>query len=604
MAGVLFEVTRGGVWFEGYWWWVCPTGQPTASQKFALWQVYNVGTGVLISSATVSSTTLIPGQWNYVPLPTPIPLAIGACYNACTALSGSFPATTNQFGAGNPYSAGITNGPLAAFSDQSGSLPAPFSMSQGVYSVAGSDPTALMPANGDKSDNLWMDLQVSDVAPDGSSYRLWPNYPSITGEISNDTNQQTMGTEFQLSQPCTLNNIWFYSPPGVSVLPSRCAIWDVPTQQLVAATDKSSPAWSGATGSGWVACAYEGVTLPQGNYKVTVYSDGGHTYYQENTHYFSSPQASVEDVASSLGPTAWWQLADGVGSSMAADSSGNSFQGSVHGGVTFGQAGPLEGGATAAFDGSTGYLSTPLNFSSSWSQLSIAGWVQVTGGNQTAGIAGSNNAAAGGGAALSVSNNAGTLAVHASLTTSAGIESVSFVNSAGVAWADGKWHHIALTWDGATVTCYLDAQEIGNSAVGGTLTAGSSAVTLGVVDGSYLTGNMAQLLISKSALAAVEVKALYHPAASVSGPGWNGITAGPLSSPNILKAAAVIGNSTNLPMTGNSTYSTAYAGFVYPDLYDIDDDGEVRWVDVEVTPVTSNPSQTVVNSGAFLAFFP
>ena len=123
MAGVLFKVTTGGAWFEGYWWWVSPSGQSTSAQKFALWQVYNVGTGALISAATVTSGPLTPGQWNYVPLSTPIPLSIGACYNACTGFNGSFPDTQSQFGSGEPYSAGIVNGPLSAFSDQSGSLP-------------------------------------------------------------------------------------------------------------------------------------------------------------------------------------------------------------------------------------------------------------------------------------------------------------------------------------------------------------------------------------------------------------------------------------------------------------------------------------------------
>ena len=33
----LFEVTTGGCWFDGYWWWVCPSGQSTSPQKFALW---------------------------------------------------------------------------------------------------------------------------------------------------------------------------------------------------------------------------------------------------------------------------------------------------------------------------------------------------------------------------------------------------------------------------------------------------------------------------------------------------------------------------------------------------------------------------------------
>ena len=56
-----------------------------------------------------------------------------------------------------------------------------------------------MPANGNQSDNLWMDIQVADVAPNGASYRLWPSYPvaSMAGSVlSNDTHPETMGTEF------------------------------------------------------------------------------------------------------------------------------------------------------------------------------------------------------------------------------------------------------------------------------------------------------------------------------------------------------------------------------------------------------------------------
>ena len=287
IAGVAFEVTTGGIWFEGYWWWVCPSGQPTSSQKFALWQVTGPGVGTLISSATVASGTLTAGQWNYVPLATPVPLAIGAPYVAATGFTGGFPNTSNQFGNGGPYSAGITNGPLFAYSDSSGSAGSP-TLEQGLYSTAGTDPTVNLPGYGYESTNFWMDVQVSSTAPAGASYRLWPNYPVIAGGAGIDTGQETIGTEFLLSQPCTLDNIWFYSPPGVSVLPSRCAIWNVATQTVVPGTDNTSPSWSGAAGSGWVACAYSGVTIPAGDYKTTIYYGGGERYYQENIDYFSS----------------------------------------------------------------------------------------------------------------------------------------------------------------------------------------------------------------------------------------------------------------------------------------------------------------------------
>ena len=291
LAGVLFEVTTGGVWFDGYWWWVCNTGQSTVAQKFALWVIYADGTGTLIPAATVTSAPLTAGQWNYIPLSAPLPLSIGACYNVCTGFSGSFPVTNNQFGSGEPYAAGIASGPLSAFSDLSGTLPAPFSMDQGVFGTASTDPAVTMPAVGSNSANFWMDLQVTDTAPAGTSYRLWPNYPTIPPTANGDYLEQTFGTEFLLSEPCTLNNIWFYSPPSVSpaALPTRCAIWNVKTQQVVSGTDNHSPSWSGTAGSGWVACSYSGVTLPAGDYKATVFTPGGSdNFYQETEEYWGT----------------------------------------------------------------------------------------------------------------------------------------------------------------------------------------------------------------------------------------------------------------------------------------------------------------------------
>ena len=306
--GIVFEVTTGGAWFEGYWWWVAPSGQSTASQEFVLWSMYNGTQGAIVPAATVNSGTLVPGQWNYVPLPTPIELTIGtatgatsgtAVYIACTSFSGNFPETDNQFGGGQTYSAGIVSGPLTAYSDSTGSNPPPFSLHQGVFGVttAASSP----PITGYSSSNFWMDVQVSSTPPAGASFRIWPNYPVIPGTASTDTGQQTTGTEFWLSEACTLDNIWFYSPPGAGVLPSRCGIFDIATQKEVSGTDNSSPSWqlqggaAASPGAGWVYCSYSGssVVLPTGKYKVCVYSGGGSEFYQENVYYFSGgPGAS------------------------------------------------------------------------------------------------------------------------------------------------------------------------------------------------------------------------------------------------------------------------------------------------------------------------
>ena len=70
------------------------------------------------------------------------------------------------------------------------------------------------------------------------------------------------GTVFTLSQPASLTGIWFYSAPSDTALPSAGGIWDVNTKSLVPGTVNNSPSWSGALGSGWVKCSYDGtITL-------------------------------------------------------------------------------------------------------------------------------------------------------------------------------------------------------------------------------------------------------------------------------------------------------------------------------------------------------
>jgi hypothetical protein len=273
LAGVLFEVTTSGMWFQGYWWWVCPTQQSTSAQKFALWNMTDYGSGALVPGSVVTSGALTAGQWNWVPLPAPLPLAIGTCYNACTGFSGSFPNTRNQFGSGDPYGGGIVTGPLSAYSDVSGSLPSPYKTPQGVFGVSGSDPSVDMPGEGAASDNFWMDLQVSDTAPAqySGSYRLWPNKYDASPTTSGDSPvNYVVATEVHLSQSCALNNIWYYSPPNTTQLATECGVWDLSSGELI--ITNNSARWSGVAGSGWVFCSFSGQILAAGKYRVAVYN--------------------------------------------------------------------------------------------------------------------------------------------------------------------------------------------------------------------------------------------------------------------------------------------------------------------------------------------
>jgi hypothetical protein len=309
-AGFLFSVTQGGMWFEGYWWWVAASGQDTASgQKFALWQVNAFSGGVLVPGGTVTAGALTAGAWNYVPLATPLLLApagfqsYGGIYCAATGYVASqgIPVTRNQFGTGDPYVAGITNGLLACpsslgTSDQAGQSFSGWSKYQMPFSTAGADPSTTFPQVNDADDLLWLDVQVSGTAPAGTqSYRAFPNMPVFVAQLSPAAGAYTLGLEFTLTQQCALEKIWHYSPPGVTVLPTRCGIWNVASQTEVAGTDNSSPSWkvagggAASAGDGWVYCDYSssGVTLAAStNYKVS-------TFTSDNTDAWFVPQADV-----------------------------------------------------------------------------------------------------------------------------------------------------------------------------------------------------------------------------------------------------------------------------------------------------------------------
>jgi len=283
VEGTAFQVTQGAMYLEGFWWWRADTAQSASAQSFCLWQVtgttLSASGGLFVPGSQMTSGALSVG-WNYVPLPAPFALTPNTPYRAQTGLSNNFPDTQNQYGAfPQPYSAGITNGPLMAYSDSGGSAYFPVwtggtsGGAQSGFSTASADPTATYAGASSNSFLCWLDVQVTDQAPAGASYRIWPNYPAGGPLRTDDSNGYTIGTEFTLSEPCTLNAIWWYSPAGAADLPSWCGIWDVGSQAIVAGTGNNSPSWSGAAGAGWIKVTYDGsVTLAANKaYKTSVF---------------------------------------------------------------------------------------------------------------------------------------------------------------------------------------------------------------------------------------------------------------------------------------------------------------------------------------------
>lgn len=316
VTSLLFEVTTGGCWLDGYWLWVCSEGQTTSPQTFTLWIPYptknGAPTGEVVAGTTVTSGELVAGQWNFIPLPEAFPLCIATLYQLETGEIGGIPVTGNLWGSGESWANGVANGPLQA-------PPAGMNGQQQGAVATGSNPTKVMPVYGSYPANAyyWIDPQITTEAPPGSSYRLWPGLPLIveppktTDSDDADTNEQSSGTEFWLSASCRLNKLWFWSPtanadagtPAAVLLPSSIAIFDIATQSVVDSTligstgptPTTMPDWrqpdgtAAAPGDGWVYCSYESqdIVLPAGKYKAAVYCYGGGTVMDLDYYFFA-----------------------------------------------------------------------------------------------------------------------------------------------------------------------------------------------------------------------------------------------------------------------------------------------------------------------------
>ena len=318
LSGVQFCVTAEA-WFQGYWWWVCPTGQSTNPVKCALWLCPNaentIGSPQLVAGSVVTSGNLTPGQWNWIPLPTALPLSLGgspgmtppisavglAVYTAAIGVNGSFPDTNHSFGSGNIYANGITNGPLTAYSQPSGTMPIPLGGysggGNGVFTTGASDPSLVCPGQlTGTDDNLWVDVQISDYssAPAGTSLRLWPSAPGIVQTPNRDNTISMSATAFSLSMSCKLDRIWTINPAGSTGFPTRVGIWNTDTRTEVSGTDNASPTWlapggaAASVGSGWMYVDYTsaGIVLPAGNYSVSFLNGGGVYLYNDYHNYF------------------------------------------------------------------------------------------------------------------------------------------------------------------------------------------------------------------------------------------------------------------------------------------------------------------------------
>src|SRR5262249_4381625 len=156
----------------------------------------------------------------------------------------------------------------------------------------------------------------------------------------------------------------------------------------------------------------------------------------------------------------------------AVDSSGSGNDAAYVNNPTLGQSGALAGvtGTSASFDGATQYVQLSSSaFGSYGSPLSFEVWF-----NAPVGSSGVILSQTGGGANPGGGGPAGWVPVI-QLGTDGKLRSSMFwhgdvnarvVSPGATTYNDGQWHHVAVTYDGASESLYIDGAAVGQRAVG------------------------------------------------------------------------------------------------------------------------------------------
>jgi hypothetical protein len=217
------------------------------------------------------------------------------------------------------------------------------------------------------------------------------------------------------------------------------------------------------------------------------------------TTYLGSVHASA--------PSAFYRLAEPVGASVMADSSGNGADGAYSGQQSLGQAQALASDPAP----STGDNSCCSNIGSASPALpqydsarTIETWINTTSAQTNRAVVGYGQDITDEGFVLSVSPQ--------SVNVDGWNDYLEFPTARPV--NDGQWHMITVTYDGTTVVVYLDGQPIGSAPFAGTAnTLNTAGLDLaGFVGYNSFTGDMADVAVYPSALSAAIVAA--HFAAS------------------------------------------------------------------------------------------
>lgn len=162
---------------------------------------------------------------------------------------------------------------------------------------------------------------------------------------------------------------------------------------------------------------------------------------------------SVADVVLGASPSTYWRLGDS--SATAADASGNGRSGTLVGGVTTGSTGVDGGDAAMTLDGSSGYVTSaapqgaPATFSQAvWFRTTTRVGGDLLGFSDTQTGAGTNTDRV----VFMENDGRVVFAMRSSATMPNRFVHIRSPYSLN----DGRWHQVVATFDGATMSLYVD----------------------------------------------------------------------------------------------------------------------------------------------------
>lgn len=213
-------------------------------------------------------------------------------------------------------------------------------------------------------------------------------------------------------------------------------------------------------------------------------------------------------------PAAYYRLGEQNQGTTALDSGGSGYNGTQTGGVTDGEAGAIFDDPDTAmlFDGATGFIALPSGLGvAGWTAISLEAWVKLSNTTYSTGvdiIADDVPASSSNGVRLTISAHGAGLVFaigvgsghHTSLTVTAALSA-------------GQWYHIVATWDGATMTLYLNGASVGSAARSGSIGTPADTFAIGynpAAASNYLPATLDEVAVYNSALGSGRVAAHYQ----------------------------------------------------------------------------------------------